>query len=144
MAEYYLWIKAFHLIAVISWMAGLFYLPRLYAYHAEVVVGGDQDKTFQKMERRLLKIIMNPAMILSVILGLWAGYIYGFKNLGTWFHIKFILVLILIYFHHFLAVRSKDFEQGKNKYKAKFYRVINEVPTILMIVIVILVIVKPF
>lgn len=83
-------------------------------------------------------------MILSVVLGLWLVHIYGFKNLGIWFHIKCALVLIVLYFHHFLAKRRKDFEQGKNKYKARFYRIINEVPTILMIIIVILVIVKPF
>jgi len=144
MAEYYLWIKAFHLIFVISWMVGLFYLPRIYVYHCEVPIGSAQDKIFQTMEKKLLKIIMNPAMIMSFLLGLWLAYIYGFKNLGTWFHIKFTLVMILAYFHHFLAKLRKNFEQGKNKFKANFFRFINEVPTILMVIIVILVIVKPF
>ena len=144
MAEYYDWIKAFHLIFVISWMAGLFYLPRLFVYHTELQSGSNEDKLFQTMERRLLRIIMNPAMILTLVFGLWLAQIYGFKNLGGWFHIKMTLVLIMIYFHHFLGKRRKDFEQGKNRYSAKFYRIINEVPTILMIAIVILAIVKPF
>lgn len=144
MEEYYLWLKAIHLIFVISWMAGLFYLPRLFVYHADVKLGSKEDKTFQVMEKKLLRIIMNPAMILSVVFGLWVAQVYGFKALGIWFHIKMTLVIILLYFHHFLGRRRKDFEQGKNKYSAKFYRIINEVPTVLMIVIVILAIVKPF
>lgn len=144
MGEYYLWLKAFHLIFVISWMAGLFYLPRLFVYHCGLTPGSKEDKLFQNMEIRLLRIIMNPAMILSIIFGLWIGYIYGFKSLGVWFHIKMTFVVILVYFHHFLGRRRKDFENGKNKYSAKFYRIINEVPTVLMIAIVILVIVKPF
>jgi putative membrane protein len=144
MAQYYDWIKAFHLIFVISWMAGLFYLPRLFVYHTELQSGSNEDKLFQTMERRLLRIIMNPAMILTLIFGIWLAQIYGFKNLGGWFHIKMTLVFIMVYFHHFLGKRRKDFEQGKNRYSAKFYRIINEVPTILMIAIVILAIVKPF
>jgi putative membrane protein len=144
MAEYYDWIKAFHLIAVISWMAGIFYLPRLFVYHCEVLPGSEEDKRFQTMERKLLKQIMNPAMIISIILGLWLAMIYGFKNLGIWFHIKFSLVILMVYFHHFLGKKRKEFEKGSNKNSAKFYRIINEAPTILMITIVILAIVKPF
>ena len=144
MAEYYDWIKAFHLIFVISWMAGLFYLPRLFVYHCELQIGSKEDKIFQTMEKKLLRIIMNPAMILTVISGLLLAQIYGFKNLGGWFHAKFTLVAIMIYLHHFLSKRRKDFEKGENKRSAKFYRIINEVPAILMILIVILVIVKPF
>ena len=144
MEEYYLWIKSLHLIFVISWMAGLFYLPRLFVYHCEIKIGSKEDALFQTMERRLLRIIMLPAMILSIIFGLWVAQIYGFKNLGGWFHIKMTLVLIMLYFHHFLGRRRKDFENGKNKYSAKFYRIINEVPTLLMVAIVILAIVKPF
>ncbi len=144
MAEYYMWLKALHLIFVISWLAGLFYLPRLFVYHCALEIGSKEDKMFQTMERRLLRFIMNPAMILSIIFGLWVAQIYGFKHLGVWFHIKMTLVLIMIYFHHFLGKRRKDFENGRNKYSAKFYRIINEVPTILMIAIVILAIVKPF
>lgn len=144
MEEYYLWLKSLHLIFIISWLAGLFYLPRLFVYHCDLKAGSKEDKLFQTMERKLLRFIMNPAMILSLIFGLWIAQIYGFKNLGGWFHIKMFLVIIIMYFHHFLARRRKDFEQGKNKYSAKFYRIINEVPTVLMIAIVILVIVKPF
>ncbi len=144
MAEYYMWLKAFHLIFVISWLAGLFYLPRLFVYHCELKPGSKEDKLFQTMERKLLRVIMMPAMILSVILGLWLAQIYGFKHLGGWFHIKMTLVLIMLYFHHFLGRRRKDFENGKNKYSAKFYRIINEVPTVLMVAVVILAIVKPF
>lgn len=144
MAEYYDWIKAFHLIFVISWMVGLFYLPRLFVYHTEIIPGSNEDKIFQKMEKNLLRIIMNPAMILSFILGLFLAHVYGYKNLGGWFHLKFTLVLILVFFHHFLGRRRKDFEAGKNKYTAKFYRIINEVPAILMIIIIIMVIIKPF
>ncbi len=110
MAEYYTWLKALHLIFVISWMAGLFYLPRLFVYHCELEIGSKEDKMFQTMERRLLRVIMNPAMILSIIFGLWVAQIYGFKHLGVWFHIKMTLVLIMIYFHHFLGKRRKDFE----------------------------------
>ncbi len=144
MAEYYEWIKAFHLIFVISWMSGLFYLPRLFVYHSELQPGSQEDKLFQTMERKLMKIIMLPAMILTIIFGLWLAQIYGLKNLGGWFHTKMTIVLIMLYFHHFLSSRRKDFVRGKNKYRAKFYRIINEVPTILMIVMVIMVIVKPF
>lgn len=144
MEEYYNWLKSFHLIFVISWMAGLLYLPRIFVYHAEVITGSNEDKTFQNMEKRLLKYIMNPAMILTLIFGLWIAWIYGFKNLGIWFHIKSTLVICLIGFHHYLAKMVKVFAQGKNNHSAKFYRIINEIPTVMMIAIVILVIVKPF
>ncbi len=144
MAEYYNWIRAFHLIFVISWMVGLLYLPRLFVYHSELQPGSGEDKLFQTMERKLMKLIMLPAMLLTLAFGIWLSYIYGFKNLGQWFHIKMTLVLVMLYFHHFLGKRRRDFVNGKNKYRAKFYRYINEVPTILMTVIVILAIVKPF
>ena len=144
MIEYYTWIKAFHLISVISWMVGLLYLPRLFVYHCAAKAGSSEDKTFITMERRLLRMIMNPAMILTIISGLSLIHVIGFKNLGGWFHIKATLVLIMIYVHHFLGRRRKDFENGTNKHSAKFYRIFNEVPTILMILIVIMVIVKPF
>jgi protoporphyrinogen IX oxidase len=144
MAEYYNWIKAFHLIFVISWMAGLFYLPRLFVYHCGFKSGSESDILFQIMEKRLLRIIMLPAMIMSLALGIWLASIYGFKNLGGWFHVKFTAVLLMLYFHHFLGKRRKDFEKGENKYSAKFYRIINEIPPVLMIIIVIMAIVKPF
>ena len=144
MAEYYSWLKAFHLIAVMSWMAGMLYLPRIYVYHSRVEVGSEMDKIFQLMELRLLRYIINPAMIISIILGFILAGIYGFPNLGIWFHIKFLLVVILTGVHGMFAKWRKDFANGNNKRSEKFYRIINEVPTLLMILIVILVIVKPF
>jgi protoporphyrinogen IX oxidase len=144
MAEYYDWIKSFHLIFVISWMVGLLYLPRLFVYHSNVMHGSPEDKMLQVMERKLLRFIMNPAMILTLIFGLWLAQIYGFKNLGGWFHIKMTLVLVLVYYHHYLGRRRKDFEKGINKHGDKFYKILNEVPSLLMVAIVIIVIVKPF
>jgi len=143
MAEYYDWIKAFHLIFVISWMAGLLYLPRLFVYHSELQPGSQEDKLFQTMEKKLMRIIMLPAMILTIVFGIGLVQIYGLQNLGGWFHVKMTLVLIMLYFHHFLGRRRADFERGENKYRAKFYKIINEVPTLLMVVIVIMAIVKP-
>jgi putative membrane protein len=134
--------KSLHIIAVISWLAGLLYLPRLFVYHSKVEVGSEMDKTFQTMERRLLRFIMNPALILVIILGLTLAYIMGFNY--VWLHIKLTLVTALIIFHHLLSRWRKDFEKGQNKHGEKFYRIMNEVPTILMIAIVFLVIFKPF
>jgi protoporphyrinogen IX oxidase len=139
----YLWIKAFHVIAVISWMAGMLYLPRLFVYHSETQKGSIQSDTFKIMERRLLKAIINPAMIVTWVLGLiliWQG---GWYTSG-WLHAKVLLVLILSGVHGFLSRTVKDFAADRNIRPAKFYRMINEVPTVLMIGIVILVIVKPF
>lgn len=144
MEEYFLWYKVVHIIAVISWMAGLLYLPRLFVYHSNVKRGSEADLLFQIMEMRLLKWIMNPAMIITYIFGILIAYVYGFEALGVWFHIKLTAVLVLSAFHGFLAKCRKDFVEGANKRSANFFRVINEVPTILMIIIVIMVIVKPF
>jgi len=139
----YDWIKAVHVIAVISWMAGMLYLPRLFVYHSETPKGSIQSDTFKIMERRLLKAIMTPAMVLTWILGLilvWQG---GWITSG-WLHAKFLLVIALSGLHGFLSKTVREFAADRNVRPAKFYRMINEVPTILMIVIVILVIVKPF
>ena len=139
----YLWIKAFHVIAIIAWMAGMLYLPRLFVYHSETQKGSIQSETFKIMERRLLKAIINPAMIVTWVLGLilvWQG---GWYTSG-WLHAKVLLVLILSGFHGFLSRLVKDFAADRNTRPARFYRMINEVPTVLMIGIVILVIVKPF
>lgn len=144
MASYYLWFKAFHLVSVICWMVGLLYLPRLYAYHTKAAIGSEIDKTFQVMENRLLRIIMNPAMITTYILGLTNAYIYGLVALGTWFHIKMTAVLGLTVFHGLLARWRKNFADGQNRHTEKFFRTINEIPTFFMIVAVIMVIVKPF
>ncbi len=139
----YEWIKALHVIAVISWMAGMLYLPRLFVYHCEAERGSKQSETFKVMERRLLRAIVNPAMIVTWLAGLylvWAGHWYS----APWFHAKFLLVLILSGVHGFFARCVKDFAADENLRSQRLYRIINEVPTILMILIVVLVIVKPF
>ena len=137
------WIKAFHVMAVISWMAGMLYLPRLMVYHSEAQVGSIQSETFKVMERRLLKGIINPAMIATWVLGLYlAWYAFAFK--GGWLHAKFLLVIILSGIHGVLVRRVKDFAADKNSRSARYYRILNEVPALLMVGIVILVIVKPF
>jgi putative membrane protein len=139
----YPWIKALHVIAVISWMAGMLYLPRLFVYHCEAEVGSKQSETFKVMEWRLLKAIINPAMIITWLAGLylaWSGHWYT----SGWFHAKLTLVLILSGVHGFFSRLVKDFAADQNTISQKFYRIINEVPTALMILIVILVIVKPF
>jgi putative membrane protein len=142
--NYYEWFKAFHIISMVAWMAGVLYLPRLYVYHTRAKVGSDMDKTFQIMEYRLLKFIMNPAMITTYIFGFLIAYIYGLSALGLWFHIKLLLVLIITLMHGFMAKWRKLFVAGKNIHSEKFYRIANEIPTICMIIIVIMVIVKPF
>ena len=139
--ELYEIIKIIHIIAVISWFAGLLYLPRIFVYHSQAVVGGEADKVFQIMERKLLRYIMNPAMIVVLLCGFYLAYEIGFEFI--WLHIKISLVFVLVWYHHFLGRCRKNFALEKNKYSMKFYRIINEVPTILMIAIVTLVILKP-
>ncbi len=139
----YEWIKALHIMAVIAWMAGMFYLPRLMVYHVDAPVGSAQSETFKVMERRLLKAIINPAMIASWVLGLYLAWAaFGFR--GGWLHGKIALVLLLSGLHGYLAGRVRAFAEDRNEKSARFYRIINEVPTLLMIAIVILVVVKPF
>lgn len=144
MADYYDWFKVLHIISVISWMAGLFYLPRLFVYHTKVEVGSEQDKMFQIMERKLLRIIMNPSMIGTYVFGLIVAYIYGFEALGTWFHIKMMAVIFLTMMHGLMARWRKDFTEGKNKHSDRFYRILNEMPVIAMVIGVIMVVIKPF
>ncbi len=139
-----MWYKAIHVISVISWMAAMFYMPRLFVYHTRAKIGSEMDKTFQQMEHKLLKIIMTPSMISTYFFGILIAYIYGFVALGVWFHIKMTAVLGLTIFHGLLAKWRKDFINGNNNHSEKFYRLINEVPPILMIIAVIMVIVKPF
>jgi protoporphyrinogen IX oxidase len=139
----YLWIKALHVIAVISWMAALLYLPRLMVYHCEVVPGSKQSETFKVMERRLLRIIANPAMIVTWVTGLWMAYEAGLFREG-WLHGKLLLVLALSAGHGINVLWIKDFAMDRNRRSGRFFRMANEVPTLLMIGIVILVIVKPF
>jgi len=139
----YLWLKALHVIAVIAWMAGMLYLPRLFVYHCEAEAGSKQSETFKVMERRLLRAIINPAMIASWVLGLWLVWSGGFLKSG-WMHGKFVLVIVLSALHGFLTRWTREFAEDRNVHSQKFYRIVNEVPTLLMIGIVILVIVKPF
>lgn len=139
----YEWAKALHIIAVISWMAGMLYLPRLFVYHCEAEIGSKQSETFKVMERRLLKAIINPAMVATWILGLYLAWSGGWFTSG-WFHAKLLLVLLMSGVHGFLTGRVRDFALDRNTRSAKFYKIINEVPTVLMILIVILVVVKPF
>jgi protoporphyrinogen IX oxidase len=139
----YDWLKAFHVIAIIAWMAGMLYLPRLFVYHCEAARGSIQSETFKIMERRLLKAIMTPAMIATWVLGLvlvWQG---GWWTAG-WLHGKLLLVIALSAAHGFLAKSVRLFAEDRNDRPARFYRIVNEIPTVLMILIVILVIVKPF
>lgn len=144
MSNYYEWFHALHVVFVISWMAGLFYLPRLYVYHTRAEVGSEMDKTFQEMERKLLRVIINPAMILTLVFGLITAHIYGFQALGLWFHIKMATVVLLLVFHGMLARYRKDFASGQNKHSEKFYRIINEIPVFLMFIAVMMVVLKPF
>jgi len=139
----YDWLKAFHLIAVIAWMAGMLYLPRLFVYHCEAEPGSRQSETFKRMERRLLKAIINPAMIATWGLGLWLTWTGPYLTAG-WLHAKLALVLILSGVHGLFARWVKDFAADRNRRSAAFYRIVNEVPTLLMIGIVILAIIKPF
>ena len=141
---YYDWLKALHVIAVIAWMAGMLYLPRLFVYHAEAAPGGEKSEIFKVMERRLLRFIMNPAMIATFIFG--GLLIYAAPSLmqGGWLHAKIALVLGLAGVHGFFSRCRKQFERDQNTRSARFYRIWNEIPTLLMVVIVILVIVKPF
>ena len=139
----YPWIKALHVIAVISWMAGMLYLPRLFVYHCEAEIGSKQSETFKVMEWRLFKAIINPAMIVTWLAGLylaWACHWY----VSGWFHAKLTLVLLLSGVHGYFSRWVKDFRADRNTRSPKFYRIINEVPTAVMILVVILVIVKPF
>lgn len=139
----YEWIKAFHIISVIAWMAGMLYLPRLFVYHCDAPAGSPQSETFKVMEWRLLKIIINPAMSAAWIFGLWLVWL-GSWHTAPWMWLKFAAVLVLSGVHGFLVGRVRDFGTDRNTYSKKFYRIINEVPAVLMILIVILVVVKPF
>lgn len=144
LAQYYLWLKALHLIAVISWMAGLFYLPRLYVYHTRVEQGSQADKLFQTMEHKLLKIIMNPAMIASWVIGILLIKSNPGIVADAWIHVKLGLVLILSGYQGYLGWTCKQFVKGTNKRSEKFFRLINEVPTVIMITVVILAVFKAF
>ena len=140
----YLTFKALHLIAVISWMAGLLYLPRIFVYHSETKENKGQSETFKLMERRLYFYIMNPAMILSWVFGLLLIHTQGISSLGfLWMQIKIGLVIILTSYHFYLLAILRDFQIDNNVKSSKFFRIINEVPTILLIIIIFVVVFKP-
>ena len=138
-----LWVKALHVISVISWMAALLYLPRLFVYHCDAEVGSVQSETFKTMESRLLKAIGTPAMIATWIFGIWIAVLYD-TWAEVWFLIKFALVIAMTVVHFIYAKHAKQFAQDNNQKPARYFRIINEVPAVFMIVIVIMVIVKPF
>ena len=138
-----LWLKALHVIAVISWMAGLLYLPRLFVYHCEAEPGSKQSETFKMMEQRLLRLIMNPAMIVVWVTGPLLAWQTGMLH-DRWLAAKFVLVCLLTGFHHALGRWRKAFAADRNLRPPRYFRVANEVPTLLMVAIVILVVVKPF
>ena len=145
LAPYYLVIKAFHIISVVAWMAGLLYLPRLFVYHADAPVGSPTAETFKVMERRLLRGIMNPAMIGAYIFGIALASTPGIVDWHAgWIYAKLALVAGLTVFHHLLGYWRKDFAADRNRRPARFYRMVNELPTLTLIAIVILVVVKPF
>lgn len=148
MEDYYTWFRALHVISVIAWMAGMLYLPRLYVYHAAAEPGSDKSETFKIMERRLLRGIMNPAMIATWVFGLlmlYVGYTNQFLTMADgWLHVKLLAVILMTGMHGMYSAWRKDFAGDRNKRSANFYRVMNEVPTVLFVIIVIMVIVKPF
>ena len=141
----YLWVKALHIISVIAWMAGMFYLPRLFVYHCDAAPGSPQSETFKVMERRLIRAIINPAMVATFVFGL---ILLANLPSGTWSEawiwVKLALVVVLAGFHGMLSRWRRDFEADRNTRSAKFYRIANEIPTVAVIIIVIMVVVKPF
>jgi protoporphyrinogen IX oxidase len=139
----YPWLKAFHVMAVISWMAGMLYLPRLFVYHCGAETGSRQSETFKVMERRLLRGIINPAMVVSWTLGLWMVYDGGWIS-AHWLQLKLLLVVVLSGVHGLLARWTMDFANDRNRHRERFYRIINEVPALLMVGIVIMAVIKPF
>ncbi len=143
MNNLYLWLKALHILAIISWMAGMLYLPRLFVYHAEAPKGSLQAKTFVVMERRLMRAIMLPALLVTWITGIMLAFQTGILRAG-WFHAKFALVIALSALHGFFAKARKDLAKETNRHGSRFFRVINEVPAILMAAIIFLVVFKPF
>lgn len=144
LGSYYLWVKALHIIAIIAWMAGLLYLPRLFVYHCGAQTGSELDTTLQTMERRLYKFIMVPAMIAVWVFGLLMIYTNPDLLKFGWMHAKLLLVVLLTGAHHMMAAHMKRFARGENKKSDKFFRIFNEVPTVIMIAVVILAIVEPF
>lgn len=145
LVDIYPWVKSLHIISVIAWMAGMFYLPRLFVYHADAEIGSDKSETFKTMERRLLRGIINPAMIMTFIFGGLLLLTPGVIHWGDiWIWIKLSLIFLMSSYHGYLSRWRRQFEADDNQRPAKFYRWANEVPTVLMVLIVIMVVVKPF
>ena len=145
LSPFYLWIKSIHLMAVMAWMAGLFYLPRLYVYHSQIAPGGEESARFMKMERLLLKAIMNPAMIATWLLGVLLILTPGIVDWTSgWWLTKFVSVVAMTWFHGTLGKARRDFAEDRRVRTERHWRIMNEVPTVLMIIIVIMAIVKPF
>lgn len=140
----YLYVKALHIIAAVSWMAGLLYLPRLFVYHADTDIGSVRAETFKVMERRLLKAIMNPAMIATFGFGIWMLYLNSSLLLEGWMHVKIVCVLAMAGCHGMFGRIRRQLENDQTPYSSKAYRIWNEVPTVLLIVIVIMAVVEPF
>lgn len=139
----YLWIKSLHIIADMAWMAGMLYLPRLFVYHAQAAAGSAQAETFKVMERKLMRYIMTPAMIVAILTGLTLAWQAGFLKQG-WLHGKLLMVFGMSALHGFFAHLNQRFAQDQNRHGPRFFRFLNEVPTVLLVFIVILVVVKPF
>ncbi|MEQ8967641.1 MAG: protoporphyrinogen oxidase HemJ [Azospirillaceae bacterium] len=144
MMAFYPWIQALHVIAVITWMAGLFYLPRLYVYHTRHPAGSPASETFKEMERKLLRIIMNPSLVAVWVFGLALIAINPALLSQGWLHAKLLAVILMSGSHGMLAKWRKDFAADANKRPERFYRLFNEVPTVLMLIVVIMVFVRPF
>lgn len=141
----YSWTKALHIISMITWMAGIFYLPRLFVYHASAEVGSDKSETFKVMERKLLKGIMNPSLIATWVFGLWLAFVHGiWQPDAIWLHVKFVLVGLMTAYHMVCARYVRVFAADANQKDHVYYRYFNEIPTLLMFGIVILAVVKPF
>lgn len=144
MDKYYEWIKAFHIIFMTAWMAGLFYLPRLFANHIDAAKNKEMYNKFLTMEKKLLSIIMTPAMVLTIILGLMLSSIYGFLSLGMWFHVKMLFVFCLALQHFYWIHCYKTFKKHKNTKTSFFYKAWGEATTVFFVVVVLMVILKPF
>ncbi len=144
MAEWILWVKALHILAVITWMAGLFYLPRLFVYHSDVPAGSESSGLFKVMESRLIAVIMRPAAVASILSGLLLFWLNGFAILEVWVFLKLLAVLALLVFHGMLEGNAKQLSVDSRPHSSRYFRFINEVPTILLIIIVVAVVIKPF
>ena len=140
---FYPWVKAIHVIAVTSWMAGMLYLPRLFVYHSEAEKGSVQSETFKVMERRLLRVIINPAMMATWVFGLWLAW-KGFGFAGGWLHAKIAAVLLLSGVHGYLSTSVRHFSEDRKEKSSRYWRIVNEIPAALMIISVVLAVVKPF